>query len=243
MKIVGISGRKQAGKSTSANILHGLVLRSNGLVKDFNIDNEGRLTVLTENAKGEEGWGIFDVQRNDEDFVEYAEHNMWPYIKLYSFADELKRICVDLFNIPPQCVYGTDEQKNQVQEHLLWENMPTTFPIKHGPMTAREFMQFFGTDVMRHMYEPIWVNSCINRIKREQSNLAVIPDVRFPNEAKAIEDAGGTVIRLTRSVFNDQHSSELALDGYPFTDIIDNKDNSIDSLMVKVTKFYRNLKE
>ena len=93
------------------------------------------------------------------------------------------------------------------------------------------------------MYEPIWVNSCINRIKREQSNLAVIPDVRFPNEAKAIEDAGGTVIRLTRSVFNDQHSSELALDGYPFTDIIDNKDNSIDSLMVKVTKFYRNLKE
>ena len=67
--------------------------------------------------------------------------------------------------------------------------------------------------------------------------------MRFPNEAKAIEDAGGTVIRLTRTVFDDQHSSELALDDYPFTDYIDNKDNSIDSLMVKVKKFYQNLKE
>ena len=55
---------------------------------------------------------------------------MWPYVKLYSFADELKRICVELFNIPYECVYGTDEQKNQPQEHLLWDNMPKTFSSK-----------------------------------------------------------------------------------------------------------------
>ena len=90
MKIIGISGRKQAGKNTTANILHGLVLQSSNLVKDFNIDGSGQLTVLTSNSEGTEDWGIFDVQRKDSDFTEYAEHNMWPYVKLYSFADNLK---------------------------------------------------------------------------------------------------------------------------------------------------------
>ena len=172
---------------------------------------------------------------------------MWPFVKLYSFADHLKWICVKLFNIPNECVWGTDEQKNQHQSHLLWENMPCleilNNPNKRGSMTAREYMQFFGTDVMRKMYEPIWVSSCIKKIQQEQSELAIIADVRFPNEAKAIEEAGGTLIRLTRQTIEDNHSSEVALDGYPFTAYIDNQDNSIDSLMVKVKHFYQSLRE
>ena len=50
-------------------------------------------------------------------------------------------------------------------------------------------------------------------------------------------------MRLTRKVHEDNHSSEVALDDYPFTDYIDNKIESIDVLMVKVTEFYRKLKE
>jgi len=236
--ILGISGRKQAGKNTTANILHGIVLKKQGFINDWNIDALGHLNILNE-----DGWGYFDVTRKDEQFVMWADNNMWPYVKLYSFADNLKAICMDLFNIPFRCLYGTDEEKNQIQEHLLWENMPTTFPINHGPMTAREFMQFLGTDVMRKIYEPVWVNSCIKKIQREQSELAIIADVRFPNEAKAIEQAGGKVVRLTRTVHEDNHSSEVALDDYPFTVYIDNKIESIDILMVKVKEFYRNLKE
>ena len=247
MKILGISGRKQAGKNTVANILHGLTLHKNGLIKDYNIGKDGQLMILTEDSLGREGWGEFDVSRKDQDFVDYAERNMWPYVKLYSFADHLKWICVKLFDIPSECVWGTEEQKNQSQAHLLWENMPClevfNNPEKKGPMTAREFMQFFGTDVCRKIYEPVWVSSCIKKIQEEQCNLAIIADVRFPNEAKAIEDAGGKVIRLTRKVFNDSHSSEIALDDYPFTDFIDNSDESIDSLMVKVKRFYQHLKE
>ena len=172
---------------------------------------------------------------------------MWPFIKLYSFADHLKWICVKLFDIPHECVWGTDEQKNQHQSHLLWQNMPCleifNNPNKRGPMTAREFMQFFGTDIMREMYEPIWVNACIKKIQQEQSGLAIIADVRFPNEAEAIEQAGGKLVRLTRQVFEDSHSSEVALDDYPFTDFIENSNESIDSLTVKVKKFYNHLKE
>jgi len=246
--ILGISGRKQAGKNTTANILHGIILKQEGLIKDWNIDALGHLNILTENNNGKEGWGYFDVTRKDSDFVEYAEYNMWPYVKLYSFADNLKAICMDLFDIPFRCLYGTDEEKNQLQEHLLWENMPgITCDLAPelrlaGRMTAREFMQFLGTDVMRKIYEPVWVNSCIKKIQREEPSLAIIADVRFPNEAKAIEEANGKVIRLTRQAYEDNHSSEVALDEYPFTDYIDNEKASIDDLMVKVKQFYNHLK-
>ena len=259
MRIIGISGRKQSGKNTTANILHGIVLKQRGAIQDFNLGKDGQLMVLTTNSSGEEGWGEFDVSRKDENFTQYAEQNMWPFVKLYSFADNLKWICTELFDVPPECVWGSEEDKNKLQEHLLWENMPKainstlmkkivkaadskrSFDWKEGPMTSREFMQFLGTDVMRKIYQPVWVGSCIKNIKREQSSLAIIADVRFPNEAKAIEDAGGRVIRLTRTVFKDSHTSEIALDDYPFTDYIDNRDNSIDSLTVKVKKFYKNL--
>ena len=241
-KILGIAGRKQAGKNTVANILHGIVLKEKELIKDWSVDSKGQLQISTTNSEGKHGWGYFWVQRQDEDFMEYAELNMWPYIKLYSFADSLKSICINLFDIPFRSLYGTDEEKNQIQEHLRWENMPGMDKTV-GAMTAREFMQFFGTDIMRKMYEPVWVNACLNKIKKEQSELAIIADVRFPNEAKAIEDAGGIVIRLTRNIHDDKHSSEIALDNYPFTDYIDNQTESIDELMVKVKNFYNYLKE
>ena len=284
--IVALSGKKQSGKTSLSNYLHGHEMQRHDVVKKFFLSPEGNLVVncTFQDEKGNdfEEMGVLDLQQRNDNFYRYAAKNIWPLIRAYNFADALKEMCVMLFNIPPECVYGTDEQKNQLQEHLLWENMPGVITYdsgakrlsqalsKHftpnssmgreggdldviaamglqlkneGPMTAREFMQYFGTDIMRKMYEPIWVNACIKKIQQEQSGLAIIADVRFPNEAKAIEQAGGKVVRLTREVHEDNHSSEVALDDYPFTDYIDNKIESIDILMVKVKEFYRNLKE
>ena len=70
MKIIGISGKKQAGKTTIANIIHGQVLLNKGLVKDYNVNKDGKLIIKTENTQGEEGWGEFDVERKDEQFIE-----------------------------------------------------------------------------------------------------------------------------------------------------------------------------
>ena len=244
MKIIGISGRKQSGKNTVANILHGVVLKENGLVLDFNIGPSGELLVLTTNANNEEGWGELDITRKDSDFLQYAEYNMWPYIKLYSFADTLKWLCTDLFDIPYECIWGSNERRNEKQEHLHWEKMPGHITTHHGygAMTAREFMQFLGTDICRKIDTDIWMRNTLNRIKSEKSKLAVIADVRFVNEVKGVEDAGGTVVRLQRAaVDQDSHSSEVALDDYPFTKYIDNREQTLDDLMVKVKEFYNSL--
>lgn len=245
-KILGIAGKKRAGKNTVANILHGIVLKENGMIKDFNIDENGKLFVLTSNSEGQEGWGEFDVSRKDTDFATWAEWNMWPEIKMYSFADSLKSICVHLFNIPPKCVYGTDEQKNQLIPHLLWENMPGVIDHNLGPMTAREFMQFFGTEVMRKIYSDIWVDNTINKIKSESTKLAIITDVRFPNEIDNILNNGGKVVKLDRNINNDIHSSEVLLDTIDedkFFRIINNgkKGYTIEDLVIDSKKLYNSL--
>jgi hypothetical protein len=268
MKIVAISGRKQAGKNTAANVLHGLVLERYGLVENWEIDGEGNLRVLTHDSSGNLGWGEFDVSRKDADFAAYADPNMWPYVKLYSFADMLKWLCTELFNLPHECVWGTDEDKNRLMPHLLWENMPGVTTEKTpqdpvdevvagrlgkyyekvlsgvvyhepGPMTARQFMQFIGTEIGRKMYEPIWIEATMKKIQREQSELAIIADCRFPNEAKAVEAAGGKVLRLTRAPFaDDTHPSETAMDDYDFKHTIDNEGTELGDYVRNVREFY-----
>jgi len=280
-RIIGISGKKQSGKSTSANWLHGLVLKDQGLVEDFNVDANGKLAIETFNQAREKGWGVFDVDRKDEAFVEYAEEEMWPHVKMYSFADTLKNLAVHLFGLRPEQVYGSEEDKNSLTQ-FRWENMPGIitkevleeewgnmlcdwFPKDHeygskemqeeldrinltyhaaGPMTAREFMQYFGTDIMRKMYSNIWVDNTIKKILAEGSELAVIPDVRFPNEVEAVLANGGEVIRLSRVYEEDGHQSETKLDSgnfdhSKFTHIIENADIGIDGLLNKLTQIYR----
>lgn len=250
-QIIALCGKKQSGKTTLSNYLHGYEMKRHDIVEKFLISPEGELVVNCtfhdENGKEFEELGVLDLQQHTDEFFQYASRRIWPLIRGYNFADSLKEICVMLFNIPPECVYGTDEQKNQIQEHLLWENMPGIYTDKlafqhsecnpswygwqyhaAGPMTAREFMQYFGTDVMRKMYEPIWLENCFRRIEADKPEIAVIGDCRFLNEIEAVQKRGGKVIRLTRSLYESTHQSEIDADNYnKFDGIIDNSNLDI----------------
>ena len=48
--ILGISGKKQAGKTTIANIIHGNALLKSEMIKDFRISKEGKLVINTTNS-------------------------------------------------------------------------------------------------------------------------------------------------------------------------------------------------
>ena len=248
--IIGLAGRKQSGKTTAGKILHGSVLKKYGLIENFVINDKGKLLVKTSDSSGTTGWGEFDIERKDPVFSDYAEREMWPHIKMYNFADELKRMCYELFDIPVECLYGTEEQKNQLQEHLQWGNMPThnvlSF-VSKGAMTAREFMQYLGTEVMRKMYAPVWTNATMKRIAREQSEISVICDVRFPNEVKAIKEAGGHVIKLQRNMFpEDNHPSESSLDDIDaseFSIVLENQDVTLADFSETISNFLQEVSE
>ena len=251
--IIAFAGAKQSGKTTSVNFLHGHEMQSHSFIKKFFVDADGRLVVnavyLDDNDKEFESMGVFDVFQESKTFVDYATSTFWPFVKGYNFADPLKRMCMGLFGLTREQCYGTDEQKNQVQEHLLWENMPGVITCSEmwdslcpdgepdglmyhsaGPMTAREFMQYFGTNICRKAKNDVWVDLCINQIKEENPNLALIGDCRFKNEIDAVQAAGGKVIYFTRNSENsDGHDSEKASEYKEHYDcIIDNTNIDIE---------------
>ena len=80
-------------------------------------------------------------------------------------------------------------------------------------------------------FEDVWVDNCLNRIKYDNSPIAIISDCRFVSEAEAIKKAGGVVIGLKRDVYTSNHSSEVDMDNYEdFDAVIDNRDMTVDQL-------------
>lgn len=188
-----------------------------------------------------------------ETFKFIERENAWNHriaVVDFSFANALKTLCVEYLGLTFEQVYGTDAQKNSLVEHLLWENFPVSecSQGKSGPMTAREVMQFSGTEIFRRFYPGIWAAKALASIDNwveteenfERSNVhtlvAVLPDMRFPNEADAVLAKGGRVLRLTRTPFpEDTHESETSLDRDSYDwdkfEVFDNSQLGVDAQM------------
>lgn len=140
--------------------------------------------------------------------------------KIYNFADPLKiDICMNILGLTYDQCYGTDNHKNELVD-CFWED---------NQLTAREVMQFVGTNIFRKMQKNVWASATIKKIAQDNLDLAIVADCRFPNEVDAIKSAGGLVIKLTRNLYNSTHESELALDSERYEqsnfDLIINNDS------------------
>jgi hypothetical protein len=153
----------------------------------------------------------------------YIEKSFGHKSKIYNFADPLKKdICISILGLTNDQCYGSDDHKNALT-NCYWEG---------NRLTAREVMQFVGTNIFRQMKQDVWVSATINKIYNDKFPLAIIADCRFPNEVEAIKEVGGIVIKLTRNPFNSNHESETALDSINYADtnfnyVIDNNNLSI----------------
>ena len=191
--IVGISGKKQSGKTSCGNFLFGSAMLSIGLVEyalivPFDFVDETRAS-------------IFPVDSMNPTMIDFMAENIWSEVKVYNFADNLKRICIDVLGLTERQCYGTEEEKSS-NTNFDWSNMVLYGSKKSSAkMTAREVMQYVGTDFFRRIYPQVWVDSTIRK-----------------------------VIRLTRNIFgdSDQHPSETALDNYEgFDFVLDNQEMSL----------------
>lgn len=230
-KIIAVAGKKQSGKTTSLNFIHGQILKKNLVIENFEIDDVGRLVVtgLFRDEEGSlvKGMGVLDLNQKSQEFEAYASQKIWPLVKGYNFADTLKDICMATLGLTFEQCYGSDNEKNSLTE-LRWEDMPDN-PDRKGFMTAREVLQFVGTDVFRKMRQNVWVDSVLDQIEAEQPGVAVIGDCRYVNEVEAVKSRGGYVVRLLRNnESKDTHRSENDLDNFTGYDcVIDNRNLSI----------------
>ena len=109
-----------------------------------------------------------------------------------SFAKSLKDATASIFGWDREMLEGNTESSRH------WREQPDKFWSERfgKPVTPRWVLQHFGTEVMRgHMYDAIWVDSCIGRYKGQNT---VISDTRFVNEIKTIKAHGGIIICVKR---------------------------------------------
>lgn len=139
--------------------------------------------------------------------------------KRYAFADSLKDQIAHLLNIDCAYLHDQDYKSSHV---VLKKNLQTlhindvvNYP-KESYWTIREFMQYYGTDVMQNAFgKNVWINKTFNNIVSDKSDFPVITDVRFKAEYKFVKFNNGIIINIINPYIqsNDTHSSECDLDG------------------------------
>lgn len=137
---------------------------------------------------------------------------MW---EKHAFADKLKE-CASIILGVPRFMFESGEFKESF----------TSLPLsnKEGePMTNREFLQYFGTEVGRSIDKNLWIKALMYSYGRDKESHWIIPDVRFPNEADAIRNAGGVLWKIEREGSGaGNHMSEKLIDNIMVDIIIEN---------------------
>lgn len=129
-----------------------------------------------------------------------------------NFAGKLKEICAILSGRPIQDQYNGKE---------IW--------LPEWNMSLGVMQQLVGSDVFRNHFDPdTWVKALFVDYRPEYK--WVIVDMRFPNEAQAVRNRGGLLVRIqgTRTgpgKRDPDHVSETALDSWQDWDYI--FDNSL----------------
>ena len=202
--IIGITGKAQSGKDTACKIIQ-LIDYYRYLLGD-----EEQLKV------------------SEEDFVlknlngTIITGSRW---EKHAFADKLKE-CASL-------ILGVNRESF---EYNSFKESFTTLPLsnKEGePMTNREFLQYFGTEVGRNIDKDLWVKALMRGYEKSSimflpsmirdKGLWIVPDVRFPNEADAIRNAGGVLWKIERDGSGaGNHISEKLIDDIMVDIIIEN---------------------
>lgn len=81
------------------------------------------------------------------------------------------------------------------------------------PRLIRTLLQNYGTNVRRNDDPEYWTKRWIDTVETKERNI-IVDDVRFINEADAVRDKGGILIRIVKNgqVDTDTHDSEVEMD-------------------------------
>lgn len=161
-----------------------------------------------------------------DEVAEYLREHYGYYKR--AFADALKEAATAIFGLTERQMY-TFDGKHEVDPY--WG------------VTPRFILQKMGTECMRDGYaQDIWVRSLFKFIEDDSTanDRWVAPDVRFREEANAIQERGGKIVEIVRPGHMDEnlgisgHASEVALDGYDKWDYVLQNDGSLEDLYSKV---------
>lgn len=168
--------------------------------------------------------GISGRAQAGKDTIARIIRDFNPEARIIHFGDALKDVTSNAFGL---------------YRDLMDDQWYKSSKYRRLDITVRELLQKVGDIFRENFYQDIWVDRVIDQLTEYET--WIIPDVRFPNEKKAIEDAGGIVIRVERpNIPQMNHISETALDDTEFPYTIQNDGTLID-LRVKVKELWEQL--
>jgi hypothetical protein len=129
-----------------------------------------------------------------------------------SFANTLKDAVSAVFGWDRVLLEGRTKEAREWREQVdtWWAER-----LNMSNLTPRLMLQLWGTDVCRNAFhDDIWIASLENKMRKTADNI-VISDVRFPNEIKAIHNAGGIVIRVKRGDDPEWYDAAVSVNAGP----------------------------
>lgn len=107
--------------------------------------------------------------------------------------------------------------------------------------TVREILIKFGTAAVRdQVYQGSWVDYLLKT--ERHCDFLFITDLRFPNEAKAIKDAGGECIKIVRpGLPMPTDAADTALNDFDCWDQVISNSGTLSDLQAQATKHATNL--
>lgn len=158
--------------------------------------------------------GLIGYKRSGKDTFAAVLSEEFDFARV-AFADPLKRQALVLNPIigrpalPGNAHPATDVRLREVIDALGWERAKDFVP------GVRETLQSLG-DAIRSEDPDFFVDRAQEAWTADEGRV-VVTDVRQPNEAEAIQNDGGILLRITRpGLANlDDHHTEHDLDGWP----------------------------
>ena len=160
--------------------------------------------------------------------------------EIKKWAGKLKQVAELLTGIPVEKFEDQEFKKTNLGKQ--WNDRI------NNPMSVRDFLQKLGTEGLRDgLHTNTWVNALMADYRCIPADRApngwdcdnwIITDTRFPNEAQAIKDADGIIIRVTRPGIGpvNDHPSETGLNQWNFDYEIQN-DGTLENLINSVKIF------
>lgn len=243
--LIGISGKINSGKD-----LVGRIIQYLATVEDSSITEA--------------------IRRNIENEQLLAN----PIFKIKKFEDKLKDIICLLTGCTKEQLEDQKFKDNYIPFSIKYKTGIDDYPyaeeIEEPWGTYRDMLQYIGINLFRERFiKDIWISSLFVDYKQaigykylidyKKQKIGepiptewyphwIITDVKFFNEAEAIKNRGGVVIKVNRPILqtlkdnkvgidkveHSQHRSEAALDEYKHFDYVIENDGTIEELIIKV---------
>lgn len=114
-----------------------------------------------------------------------------------------------------------------------------TFEIERVPVKARDLLVMVGDALRQNVHKNVFVNALFSSYV-PATDYWIISDLRFKNEAEAVLERQGILLRIESSKKTGDHPSETELDDFTFDYVIQNT-GSILHLVHKTREFCYNL--